>query len=145
MLNNEIQYKCKHFVIEELVPPQVFKDRGQKAWELLDVRALMTIDALREKFGSMTINNWKWNGDRQWSGLRTSDSPYYSPYSQHSFGRAFDCIFKDISTEEVRVYILENPEEFPYIKGIELDGTKIKVSWLHFDVRNVDTLSTFRP
>jgi hypothetical protein len=133
-------YKCEHFVIEELVPPQVFKDRGEKAWQLLDDRMLITLDRLREKYGSMTVNNWKWGGDREWSGLRTSDSPYYSKYSQHSFGRAADVIFKHITAEEVRQAILENPDDptFELINSFE-EG----VSWLHFDVRNCDRVLTY--
>ena len=135
-------YKCKHFLIEELVPPQVFKDRGQKAWQLLDDRMLMTIDRLREKYGSMTINSWKWGGDREWSGLRTSDSPYYSKYSQHSFGKAFDIIFKNVTAEKVRQDILANPDkfEFEYINSLELG-----VSWLHIDSRNSNRIFAFRP
>ena len=133
-------YICEHFGIEELVPKEVFKKRGNKAWELLDESALMTIDKLRDKFGSMTINNWKWGGDRNWSGLRTSDSPYYSAFSQHSFGRAFDIIFKSVTTDEVRNYILDNPDEFPFISGIEM-GT----SWLHIDTRNTNRIKKFYP
>lgn len=133
-------YKCEHFSIEELVPPKVFQDRGQKAWQLLDDRMLMTLDRLREKYGSMTVNSWKWGGDREWSGLRTSDSPYYSPYSQHSFGRAADVIFKYVTAEEVRQAILADPEEhaFELINSFE-EG----VSWLHFDVRNCDRVLTY--
>ena len=135
-------YKCKHFVIEELVPPKVFKDRGQKAWQLLDDRMLMTLDRLREKYGSMTVNNWKWGGDREWSGLRTADSPYYSKYSQHSFGRAADVIFKHDTAEKVRQDILAKPDEFAfeYINSIELG-----VSWLHFDCRNAKRIFAFHP
>ena len=79
-------YKCEHFAIHELVPPHVFEQRGEKAWELLDDRLLVTLDRLRERYGSMTVNNYYWGSDREWSGLRTNDSPYYSPYSQHTFG-----------------------------------------------------------
>lgn len=135
-------YKCKHFVIEELVPRHVHEDRGERAWSLFDDRALQTLDTLRDKFGRTTINNWKWGGDREWSGLRTSESPYGSQYSQHRLGRAFDCIFADIAAEEVREYILAHQDEFPFITAIEED-----VSWLHFDVRNggYDGIFVFRP
>jgi len=140
-MTNEI-YKCEHFIIEELVPPKVYDDRGHKAWELMDERMLITLDNLRDRYGSMTINNWKWGGDRQWSGLRTPDSPYYSPYSQHTFGRAADCIFKDVTAEEVRQDILNNRDhdDFELIESIELD-----VSWLHFDVRNCNRIKAFSP
>lgn len=135
-------YKCKHFAIHELVPSQVFNDRGEKAWQLMDERLLITLDRLRDQFGPMTINNYYFGGDREWSGLRTKDSPFYSPYSQHSFGRAADCLFKNISTDAVRRTILgdqENPD-FELIGSIELG-----VSWLHFDVRNCDRIMTYTP
>lgn len=132
-------YVCKHFIIEELVPPHVYAERGEKAWELFDDRALITLDALRDKFGSITVNNWKWGGNRKWSGLRTPESPYYSPYSQHTFGRAFDCIFNKINTEDARHKVLKDRAElFPYITGVEL-----KVSWFHFDCRNHTPVKVF--
>jgi len=135
-------YKCEHFIIEELVSPQAFKDRGQKAWQLLDDRVLITLDRLREKYGSMTVNNWKWGGDREWSGLRTADSPYFSKYSQHSYGRAADIIFKHVTAEQVRQDILANIDDpdFRYINSIELG-----VSWVHLDIRNVDRIFAFHP
>lgn len=135
-------YTCKHFAIHELVPPNAYKERGEKAWQLLDDRLLMTLDKLRERFGVMTVNSYHWGGDREWSGLRTSDSPYYSPYSQHSFGRAADCLFGAASVEAVRQEILANPDDpdFALIGSLELG-----VSWLHFDVRNCDRIMTYRP
>ena len=90
-------YKCEHFSVHELVPPDVFNKRGEKSWELLDEHLLITLDKLRKRYGSMTINNYYWGKDREWSGLRTADSPYFSAYSQHSFRRAADCLFKGIS------------------------------------------------
>jgi len=135
-------YKCKHFKIHELVPKKVYEDRGEKGWMLLDDRLLITLDKLRNAYGGITINNWFWGGDRQWSGLRTSDGPYYSPYSQHTFGRAADCIFKDTTAEEARQDILANPDnpKFRDIMSIELE-----TSWLHFDVRNCNRIMTYKP
>ena len=133
-------YKCQYFKIHELVPPHVYKERGEKAWELIDDRILKTIDMLRKDLGEATINNYEFGGDRQWSGLRTPDSPFYSPYSQHTFGRAVDILFKDVSAETVRKFILNNPDkyEFKSITAVELD-----TSWLHIDCRNTDRIKTF--
>ncbi len=135
-------YKCNYFSVHEVVPPRVFEERGGEAWELLDERLLITLDRLRERFGPMTVNNYYWGERREWSGLRTKDSPYYSQFSQHSFGRAADCLFKNRTAEEVREIILSNPldTEFELIGSIELD-----VSWLHFDVRNCDRIKTYYP
>jgi len=131
-------YKCKHFKIQELVPQHVYEARGDKAWELLDKNALIALDAVRDAFGAITVNNWHIGGKRNWSGLRTSDSPYYSPYSQHSFGRAFDCIFATRTAAQVRQAILNNRDDFPLVQAMELD-----TSWLHFDVRNTHRIKTF--
>ena len=135
-------YKCEHFAIHELVPPHVFAERGEKAWELLDERLLISLDLLRNRFGPMTVNNYYWGKDREWSGLRTSDSPYYSRYSQHSFGRAADCLFANKTAEEVRKEIINNPNnaDFELIGSLELG-----VSWLHFDVRNCERIKTYHP
>jgi hypothetical protein len=134
------RYIPKHFKVHELVPRHVFEERGEAAIELLDDRLLRTLDALRDKFGSMTVNNWFWGGNRQWSGLRTERSPHGTMYSQHRFGRAADCLFKDHTAEQVRRYVLDNPSEFPFITFVELD-----ISWFHFDVRNCPSITTWSP
>ena len=103
------------------------------------------MDTLRDFVGvSLTVNDWSWGGGSQYRGLRTYGTPYFSKFSQHSFGRAFDVVSDDITAEEMRQAILTNPEIFPYVRAIEL-GT----SWLHFDVRNArgegEEIFTFHP
>jgi len=133
--------RCKYFKIEELVSKETFDlIKEDTLWRLFDAKLLVTIDALKEKFseGTMSINTWKWKGKRTQSGLRTKDSEYYSATSQHSLGKAIDCIFSDYDEDSVRQYVINNPDEFPYIKGIELN-----VSWCHFDVRSSDRVVLF--
>lgn len=130
-------FKCKYFEIHELVPKHIYESRGERAWELLDERALRTLDLLRDRFGPVTVNNYAFGGSREWSGLRTAQSPYYSETSQHSFGRAFDCLFRNVQAEAVRAYILRHRDDF-YITGLELN-----VAWLHFDCRNADKIKVF--
>ena len=137
--------KASHFAIHELIPPKVYSRFGNtKGWTLLDPALIELVDALRGRYGSATINNYKWGGDRSWSGLRTLDSPWYSPYSQHSFGRAADMIFKNATAEEVRQDIIANPAEFLKISpSIALEEG---VSWCHVDVRNGKYgINTFKP
>ena len=135
-------YKCEHFRLQELVPPHIYEQWGERAWQFLDDRMLITLDRLRDKYGVIIVNNWHMGGDRQWSGLRTSGSPYFSPTSQHTFGRAADCIFKNTTAAQVRKDILEDPGSltFKLINAIEAD-----VSWLHFDVRNCKRIMIFKP
>jgi len=95
---------------------------------LLDARLIEADQKLRDVFGSVTINSW-WNGgDRNWSGLRTPDSSFYSPTSQHSFGRASDKLFA-VPAEEVRQYIQEHWQE------LGITCIEDRVSWVHSDVR----------
>ena len=137
-------YICKYFDIRELVPIHVWEERGEKAWQLLDRGELITIDTLREDKGKIKINDWLWNTNpktqRQWSGLRTSASPYGSIYSQHRFGRATDKIMLECSANEARAHILDNPDRFPYVKGVELG-----ISWVHTDSRNCNGIMKFYP
>jgi hypothetical protein len=114
-------YKCKHFAIQELVSKKTYHDRGNKSWYLFDDRILRTADLLRERYGQITINDWMWGGKNQSRGLRTPESMYYSLYSAHSHGRAIDCIFKDVTAEQVRQDILNSPDdkEFIYINSFE--------------------------
>jgi len=131
----------KYFEIYELVPEHIYNKFGDKAWWFIDPKLIKTLDKLKEIFnkGTIVINDYHWNGKRNWSGLRVAGCPYYSETSQHSFGRATDCIFSAYSAEEVRDFIIFNPNKFPEVKGIELD-----VSWLHIDVRNSDKVILFK-
>jgi hypothetical protein len=66
--------------------------------------------------------------------LRTSESSHYSPTSQHSFGRAADLIFKDVTAEQVRQSMLKNRVKWnSIVPSITLEKD---VSWVHVDVRN---------
>jgi len=126
--------KSKHFKIHELIPPKAFQKFGEKGWILIDPTLIELLDAMRNEFGRATINNYMFGGDRQWSGLRTTDSPDYTPYSQHSFGRAADIIFNDIKADDVRKSMISNPEKWLKISpSITLEDD---VSWLHVDIRN---------
>lgn len=125
--------RSKYFEIHELVSKHLYENVHEDLlWNMLDYKLIETIDKIKETFndGTMTINNYKWGGDREWSGIRTKDSKYYSETSQHSIGKATDSVFSKYTIVEIRNYILNNPKDFPHIGGIELG-----VSWLHIDTR----------
>lgn len=132
--------KSKHFEIYELVSKDLYHLKWESAWRYVPEDLITAIDTIKERFpkGTMTINNYFWGGDREWSGLRTPDSKYFSLTSMHSFMRAVDAVFSDYDVEEVRQDIIDNPSIYPTIKGLELG-----VSWLHIDCRNEDKLITF--
>jgi hypothetical protein len=118
--------------LDEYIPEKLYKQYESKPWilqGLLDVRLVKSDQLLRDHFGSVTINNWWVGGDRNWSGLRTPDSPDYSPESQHTFGRASDKIFKNATPDEVREYIKK------FYVGYGITSIEDGVSWVHSDCR----------
>lgn len=133
--------KAEYFKIFELVDPETYEARGQKAWELIDSRLITVIDRLRAIFGPATINDWKWGGKFKWSGLRTNRCRIGAKYSQHRFGRAADLKFKNVSAQEVRDFIKADPI-WPHVgvRCVEKD-----VSWLHVDVRNCEPIKWVKP
>ena len=133
-------YIPKYFKMQELVPTEVFAERGDLSITLLDERALMTLDQLREHLGICVVNNWHIDGVYSESGLRTPDCEVYSPYSQHTFGRGMDCKFQNYTAEEVRTEVISNRLRYPWITFIEDE-----VSWFHFDVRNADRIQLWSP
>ena len=139
-------YKCKYFKAHELVPPAIYDKFGERSFMFLDDRLLKLCDALREEFGSATINNYKWGGDRVASGLRSPDSPHYSPTSQHSFGRAVDILFKEFDSEHVRNSIKKHSNFWCDDMGVDSITLEDGVSWLHIDIRNGKAgVNSFKP
>lgn len=137
-------YEPEFFAPQELVPPQVFADRGIKALHLLNAHVLECADILRKAYGPAFINTWHNDqltaayGERQWSGLRTPDSPYYRPYSQHTIGNALDIVFRDTTAEQIRADIESGLITFPYNVVIERG-----VSWLHIATANYGSAITW--
>lgn len=133
-------YSPKHFSIQELVPSDVYKARGESAITLIDERLLRSLDQLREAFGICIVNNWPWGGPFEERGLRNPDCKTYRPWSQHTFGRAADCSFKTVDAQTVRDSVIKSKACFPYISFIE-----DSVSWFHFDVRNCQRIQLWNP
>ena len=133
-------YVPVYFKVQELVPPSVYEQMGDRSLILLDERAVITVDSLRKHLGKCIVNDWCFGGHYKQSGLRTDECPEYSPTSQHAFGRAMDSKFENHTAEEVRQFVIKNKELFPFITFIETD-----VSWFHFDVRNGERLTLWSP
>jgi hypothetical protein len=127
-----MKYKPRYFIVEELVPPDIFKRSGDAALDLLDDRILQAADTLRSHLGfPLTINNWHLGGERRYSGFRPEDCSVGAPRSQHRQGRALDIISDDMSAASMRTYIQKNAMVF---KGLitRIEGG---VSWLHIDCK----------
>ncbi len=133
-------YITKNFGLYELVPQAVYeslpKAKHHRIWGIFDDRTLRTADILRERYGSITINDWYWGGKNQYRGYRPPDCTVGADLSQHRFGRGLDLIFKDVLAEKVRADILETRTRylgFEFITCLEMN-----ITWLHFDTRNYD-------
>lgn len=138
-------YKCKHFIIEELVHEDTLKDYGEEGcWQLFDENLLMAIDGIREYFGMpITINNWHHGGVFSNRGYRDPDCPIGAVKSTHKQGKAADMDIKDIPSEVARRMIILNKddERLKHIMRMEVD-----VKWLHVDVKSVtDRIYLFKP
>ncbi len=122
----------KNFYLDEYVPKDLYDKFSNKTHiltGLIDKRLIESDQALRDHFGPVNINTWYAGGDRMWSGLRTSDSSYFSQTSQHTYGRASDKIFKNATAQEVREYIKK------YWQKLGVKCIEENVSWVHSDIR----------
>jgi len=103
------------------------------------------LDALREKFGPIVVNNWHSGGRFKDSGLRHPTSKVGAKASAHKQGKAFDCKFISAKLSDVHAFILKHPDQFPKIKRLEcLTATP---TWLHFDTRETGRpgIHVFKP
>ena len=126
-------YKPRYFRPEELVPPESVKDW----YRFCDYNMLIALDKIRERFGSITINNYLWGGKLKYSGYRPPYCTEGEATSQHRYGRAFDLKFQThVNLEDVIDYITT------YIPAIRIIR---KYDWgLHVDNRNTDKIIVWR-
>ena len=145
-------YKCKYFRLDELVYPEIHKVCEQKGlldrlWLVFDPNLLRAVDLLRERYGSCTINNWKAGGQFKECGLRQADTSTGALLSAHKFGRAVDCHFATVTSEEIRQEMIKlgcfkpgfkattDPklECFRLLGRLEHLQNGKPISWLHVD------------
>lgn len=129
-------YRPRYFDLRELVPPDLYMARGQSAWELIEPRLLVVADALREKFGPLTVNNWHLGGSYTQSGLRDPVTGIGARLSQHKRGAAIDAKFRDAAPRKVFDYLLEHADEWPLLTVLE--DVEHTPTWIHIDVRAAD-------
>lgn len=128
-------YKPKFFQIEELVGPDFFaanQARGDMMFMAFDPLALITLDRLRGRFGPCVVNNWQQGGAFRESGLRDMGTSTGAALSQHKFGRAFDCKFRNVTPAEVWADLQADASQacYEFMQRIEA-GTGM--TWFHFD------------
>ena len=132
--------KARFFTLQELVPPDLYRQHGDRCWLFLDPDILRGADWLREIFGPITINTWAWEGSYKESGLREFNTRTGAAMSMHKYGRALDLKPVRASVQEVHKHILDNEEE-AYFNGIRrIENLELTPTWIHIDSANTDTV-----
>ena len=133
-----IREKIKdYFAIHELVGKRTYRKYGERAWRFLDYRTLSALLIIREGLDRpITVNNWYFGGSMQQRGLRTIVQQMIKNYfyknklylSAHLLGKAVDFDVQGMTALEVRNWVLNNQDLFPFKIRMERD-----VSWCHLD------------
>ena len=131
----------ENFVIQEFVPPEVYKIFGVNSIWFIDFKVVSIAQWLRDYHNSpVTINNWHVGGKYTESGFRYNTSLGAS-FSQHKYGRAIDVKIKDVEPNQIRDSIVDNFEELRDLGLTTIEaGTK---TWVHLDVRFTDKKELF--
>ena len=142
----EMMYKCRHFVIKELVNPSFLGVNENVLWRLFDDRLLKSADKIREKYGACTVNA---DGLTD-CGLRKMDSKTGAVFSAHKFGRALDLHIRSIEQAAAKI---KDPVERKKFKTKEYNKVREtlmvnhefddisfenNISWLHIERTNRD-------
>lgn len=140
-----MQYRCVYFTIKELVNPALLKQIGEAvAWTLFDENILRSADALREKYGAITINT---NGLTD-CGLRDPQSTTGAKYSMHKIGRALDGHIVSIEKAAAKIKDANQRKQYKIKEYNKVRQQLLKdpnfnklnfednISWLHFDTGN---------
>ena len=133
-----------YFAIHELVGPDVYFKYKDNSWFVFQTDALHCLLIMREKIGKpFTINNWFWHGQYDERGFRDNLSHIFREktfedklyLSGHVLGCAFDFKVKNMSSPEVRNWIVNNPNLFPCKIRLENRLNGKPISWVHFDTK----------
>lgn len=137
--------ELKHFKIYELVDKETFEQYGESCIDFFTPQILIAIDGVWEFFNSLkkcavTVNNWYWNGELQWRGLRTMEKAKQlcAPLSEHRYEpnvhkvNAVDCNISHFPAATARKIIQEN-KNHPLL--VTITRMESIVTWLHIDCK----------
>jgi len=130
------------FELSEYIHPAILERVGDRALDFLHPNLIITVQALRDKFGAIRING----GGFVDSGLRTPYGDVGAALSAHRFGTAADLKFAESEVIDVFNYINTHPSEFPFISRME--NAIITKTWLHIEVgshRGKEAINIFNP
>lgn len=142
-------YKPRHFALDELACPHVFKKYGQVAWSFFDERILMVLDFIRDQLGPVYVNNYDLTPElRKKAGLPLFDERGIRClhcdivksaikkdvlyYSAHMRAQAFDFNVAGKTYDKVNLWVIDNAARLPFPIRLE----KNTRGWTHIDVCN---------
>ena len=132
-----------YFDIRELVGKSTYKKYGERAWIFLDYRLLWFLLIIRvELNSSITVNNWHIGGKFSQRGLRTNVQQIFKYFfkirrlylSGHVMGKAVDFDVKGLEADEVRMWMAQNKDLFPFKIRVEESKDGEPITWNHVDV-----------
>lgn len=126
----------KYFLIQELVPPGIYTQFGEKAWWFIQPVLIGVLDALREDVGRpLLVNNWHTGGSYQFSGYRPPETKIGAPYSMHRMGLAADVKCKGWKPADILKVIQDNQAKYLALGLTTYENLQATPTWLHLDCR----------
>ena len=129
----------KNFFLDEFIPREIYYTTPNwRLFRAIDPRLFTLHQAVRDRFGSMTLNNYYIGGNRNESGLRLPSHGYYSMFSCHPYGRAGDSVFrKSVDINEVWEDIQKNYNKIYKPLGLTSIEKGKHITWLHMGMGNM--------
>lgn len=128
--------RSKYFLIQELVPPSIYKAWGERSWWFIDHDLVVVLDFMREYYGvPVTVNNWHIGGKYTERGFRTPTTKTGGKLSQHRFGRGADVAVKGLTPKQVYMDILKNEKMFLSVGLTAMEDISDTPTWVHIDTR----------
>ena len=139
-------YRPQHFKIQELVNPKLLAEFGEeRCWEFLDADLLFMADAIRDKYGAITVNSGTLVdcGLRDWRNPTTGSST-----SAHCHGKALDLHI--VAIEQKKQSLIEKCADYNKVRAELIADARFSrlcfektskeyqygIPWLHIDINN---------
>lgn len=120
--------------VKELVPPDIYKEYGEKSLRFIDPKIISILKYIREWYNKpIYINTWHIGGNGYYRCLRTSESPVYKWHSCHSFGRAADFTIDEIDPAQIQKDIVGDMADDLKVLGLTAIE-KDTATWTHISV-----------
>lgn len=131
----------KYFYAEEFFSKKDYKEITNNGYDprwWLDKGLIKSLDWFKERCDGATIiiNDWKWGGGYQYSGVRPFNTNIGAKRSQHKYGKAVDIKIKGYTVKEVATII---EDDFKFLNkefGITtIEDIRLTKTWNHIDTR----------